>query len=184
MSVLRALLRLCKGIGIAVEGVLMSASVLPYPECPARPPAPGPVVVAPSPIGHLRRAEARQFATMEHAYARRGGLVGGDEAAWLLRRHAGHPISVLARWIVERRVVSFTWESRLLVPMFQFTPCEMSLRAGVSEAARALSGRFDDWTIALWFARPNEWLGERAPLDVVELDPVAVTQAALAEGSI
>jgi hypothetical protein len=134
------------------------------------------------PIGHFRRAEERQFATMEHAFARHGGLVGGEEAAWLLRRHAGQPISALARWIAEHRVVSFTWQSRLLVPLFQFKPCEMSLRAGVAEAALALAARFDDWAIALWFAQPNDGLDERAPVDVVALDPAAVARVAQAAG--
>jgi hypothetical protein len=160
----------------------MSAVVLSRQECPALPGEVDPFVVPSMPIAHLRRAEERQFATMERAYARHGGVVGSDEAAWLLRRHAGQPISVLARWIVERRVVSFTWQARLRVPLFQFTPCEMSLRAGVAEAARALGARSDDWAIALWFAQPNEWLEERAPVDVIELDPEAVARAARAAG--
>jgi hypothetical protein len=156
----------------------MSALFLPHPECPTRPAGVAPLAVASMPLGHLRGAEERQFATMDGAFARHGGMVRADEAAWLLRRHAGRPISALARWIVERRVVSFTWQERLLVPLFQFTPCEMRLRAGVTEAARALATRFDDWAIALWFAQPNEWLDERAPVDVIEIDPAAVTMAA------
>jgi len=158
----------------------MSACVLTYPDCPAKPGAVEPPVASSVPLGHLRRAEARQFATMEHAFGRRGGLVGANEAAWLLRRHAGHPISALARWIAERRVVSFTWQAQLLVPLFQFVPCEMGLRPGVAEATAALVAQHDDWAIALWFAQPNEYLGEHAPLDVIEQDPAAVVRAACA----
>jgi hypothetical protein len=157
----------------------MNAHVLSRPEGPAWASA---RAVPSMPIGHLRRAEERQFATMELAYARHGGLVGANEAAWLLRRHAGQPISAIARWIGEHRVVSFTWQARLLVPLFQFTPCEMCLRPGVAEAARALAARCDDWAIALWFAQPNEALDERAPVDVVALDPLAVARAAHAAG--
>ena len=43
----------------------------------------------------------QQFAAMEIAYERRGGLASGDEVARLLRRHSEQPLSVLARWIVD-----------------------------------------------------------------------------------
>jgi len=139
-----------------------------------------PPAVASLPAGHLSRARERQFATMTRAFARHGGLVDGDEAAWLLRRYARLPISALARWIVEGRVITFAWQGRRLVPLFQFTPCEMSLRPGIAEVACALVMHGDEWAIARWFALPNDWLDGRAPVDVVELDPDAVVRAARA----
>jgi hypothetical protein len=41
-----------------------------------------------------------------HAFRRTGGLVSGDELTFLLRGRTSQPISMLARWIVERQVVS------------------------------------------------------------------------------
>ena len=149
---------------------------------PAQPPTVESAPAAPAslPAGHLARARERQFATMTRAFARHGGLVDGDEAAWLLRRYARLPISALARWVVEGRVVSFAWEGRRLVPLFQFTPCEMTLRPGIAEAARALVAHGDAWAIARWFALPNDWLDGCAPVDILESDPVAVVRAACA----
>jgi len=161
---------------------MMRALALSRPSAPAQPPTveAAPPALASLPAGHLSRARERQFATMARAFARHGGLVEGDEAAWLLRRYARLPISALARWIVEGRVVSFCRQGRRLVPLFQFTPCEMSLRPGIAEAAGALAAHGDEWAIARWFALANDWLDGRLPVDVVEADPDAVVRAACA----
>jgi hypothetical protein len=129
----------------------------------------------------FRRTEDRQFVMMESAYLRTGGLVSGDEVARILRRHSGQPISKLARWIVERSIVSFYWNSRTLVPLFQFDRTDMSMRAGTNAVVRELHDVFDDWDLATWFAQPNAWLNDAAPVDVIEEDQPAVVQAARAD---
>ena len=129
----------------------------------------------------FRRTEDRQFIMMEAAYLRTGGLVSGDEAARILRRHSSQPISQLARWIVERTIVSFYWNSRTLVPLFQFDRSDMSMRAGTSAVVRELHDVFDDWDLATWFAQPNSWLNDAVPVDVIEHDQPAVVDAARAD---
>jgi hypothetical protein len=118
---------------------------------------------------------------MIHTYQMAGGLVSCDEAAMLLRRHCDQPISLLARWIVARKVVSVVWQSQTLIPLFQFEIADMSVRPGVSEVIAELTGAFDDHELATWFARPNCWLLNAAPVEVIDTDHPAVLQAARAD---
>jgi len=122
-----------------------------------------------------------QHLQMVQAYRRTGGLLSTDEVVPLLRRRTAQPISVLARWIVARNVVSFVWQSQTLLPLFQFDLSDMSLRCGTAAVVGELSGAFDDWDLATWFARPNSWLRDAAPVDVIDTDQPAVLQAARAD---
>jgi hypothetical protein len=146
------------------------ATAQPAPMRPMRPPA------SMAPTG----ADARVDEVLR-AYRRTGGLVRGDEFARLLRRRTSQPISLLGRWIVERRMLSFGWQGEHLLPMFQFEPDDLEVRRPVSAVLDEFDCAFDDWDRASWFALPNAWLGGDAPLDVLGWDPDAVLQAARAD---
>jgi hypothetical protein len=133
------------------------AEVAPSGASPAR-------AAASAPADSHDDAERLQHMAMVDIYRKRGGLLGGDEVALLLRAHSSQPVSLLARWIVSRRVVSYTWQSQTLVPLFQFDRSDMSLRRGTSQVVDELSDTFDDWELATWFARPNSWLQGAAPV--------------------
>jgi acyl-CoA synthetase (AMP-forming)/AMP-acid ligase II len=124
------------------------------------------------------RIEDRQFLSMTQAYGRAGGLASGDAVARLLRKCSDQPISMLARWIVERSIVSIEWQSQLLIPLFQFDPSDMSLRPCVTQVVQELRSVFDAWELALWFAQPNVWLRDAAPMDDVQRDTAMVLEAA------
>ncbi|MDR6858518.1 hypothetical protein [Variovorax guangxiensis] len=129
----------------------------------------------------VRRAKDLEFAAMERAYHRTGGLALGDELAQRLGERLEQPISVVARWIVSRTVLSFGWRSQTLLPLFQFDAKDMSLRPAVADVVRELVDVFDDWELAVWFAQPNGWLRYAAPVDAIGRDPSAVLCAARAE---
>ena len=122
-----------------------------------------------------------QHIMMVDAYRRTGGLVSGAEVELLLRRHATQPLSLLARWIVTRRLVSYPWQSDILVPLFQFDRRDMSLRPETVQVVAELADTFDDWELAAWFAQPNSWLQDAAPVEVIDVDQPAVLQAARAD---
>ena len=122
-----------------------------------------------------------QFLAMQRAFDRHGGVATGDDVVGLMRGRIDHPISVLARWIVARRVISLEWNGTTLLPLFQFDLACMHLHAPVTRVAAELSDVFDAWTTALWFAQPNARLGRIAPVDAIALDPVHVHQAACAD---
>ena len=122
-----------------------------------------------------------QYLAMAQGYASSGGIAGCDEMVGLLRRCFDQPISVLARWIVGRAVVSFEWRATTMLPIFQFDIADMTIRPQVSEVLRELRDTFDDREVALWFAQPNAWLDGRTPVDVLRTDPASVLDAARAD---
>jgi len=120
-------------------------------------------------------------AAMVQVYERTGGLMRSEEVLFLLRRRSSQALSLLARWIVDQRVVNFEWQTDRLVPMFQFDLADMSIRPEAAAVLAELAGSFDDWDLASWFAEPNAWLQGRTPVDALQADPKAVFDAARAD---
>ena len=120
------------------------------------------------------RIEDDQFSLMARVFCRTGGLATADEMVRLLRRHADQPLSQLAHWIVGGDVVNLDWRCETFVPLFQFNRLDLSLRPEVLDVVQELSGAFDNWDTALWFAQSNEWLQEAAPVDIITDDRLAV----------
>lgn len=116
-----------------------------------------------------------------HAYERTGGLWSSDEVSRMLRRRTAQPVSLLARWIVDTLVISLAWRGEYLLPAFQFDVGHATVRRPVFAVLEALDGTFKDLDLASWFALPNAHLDDAAPVDVIELDPDAVLEAARAE---
>ena len=126
----------------------------------------------------FRRIEDREFLQMSRVYGLHGGLASGDEVAWRMRRHWDQPISLVAKLIVRREVVSLVWRSQLLLPLFQFTMRDMRVLPVVRDVLCELTGVFDDWEIASWIARPNALLRNERPVDLVSIDDEGLVQAA------
>ena len=121
-----------------------------------------------------------QFAIMEAAFARHGGMSTSDEVACRMRDHREQPISALAKWIVSRSVIAIDRDSCMILPMFQFDPTSWNPRPECSEAVAELLDFFDDWNIALWFATSNPWLGGLPPVDALLPGRGSVVRAAKA----
>lgn len=135
------------------------------------------------------RARAREFqaeaddafVAMLGAYRSSGGLARVDDVVTLLEGcgHAG--VATLARWIVERSVISFEWQQQTWLPWFQFKGADRvpdpALRAVLAELGAACDG----WALADWFAWPHPALAGGAPVDLIASDPNAVLQAARVE---
>jgi hypothetical protein len=132
-------------------------------------------------VPSLTDARSQRLASLRHGLAPVGGLCAGDEVAGLLYGVVQAPISLLARWIVERQVVGLSWQGETLLPLFQFDLAAGCLRDGISEVIAELSGPFDDWEMTEWFAQPNAWLQNRAPAACLAGDPDSVRQAARAD---
>ena len=112
-------------------------------------------------------AAKTEFAMMESAYARHGGMLCCDEAVRCMRDHWDQPISVLAKWIVARAMVTIDWRYDVFVPMFQIDTRLRCLRPGCREIIAELRDVMDDWDIARWFASGNPWLGGLPPVDIL-----------------
>jgi hypothetical protein len=119
---------------------------------------------------------------LKHLFRASGGMAGCDEVARLLREHSDQPISQLARWIVTRQLVSFSWRSQTFIPLFQFDFAQMvAVRPCVQLVIAELSNAFDDWELANWFVRPNSALDYLAPVEVLVTDLPGVLSAARAD---
>ncbi len=121
-----------------------------------------------------------QFVAALDAYRGSGGLAPAEELLSSFRRGCGHELATLARWIVARQVISFTWQARTWLPLFQLNPDDLSPRRDLAPVLAALNAVHDDWEAAHWFATPNPWLAECTPVSKVASDLPAVLLAARA----
>ncbi|HEV7575495.1 MAG TPA: antitoxin Xre/MbcA/ParS toxin-binding domain-containing protein [Caldimonas sp.] len=140
-----------------------------------------PQLEIPSPPSWPSPGTQSRMATMVQFYERAGGLLRSEEVLFLLRRRSSQALSMLARWIVDQRAVTFEWQADRLVPMFQFDLADMSIRPEAAAVLAELAGVFDDVELAGWFAEPNAWLNGRTPVDALEADARAVLDAARAD---
>jgi hypothetical protein len=114
-----------------------------------------------------------------------GGAVDDSKILESLRCCCSQPLSVLARWIADRQVLHLPWGAATYFPCFQFVSDghqgTYAPLPGMRGALVELDGVFDDMEIVEWFARPNDWLGRRAPAAVVTADADWVIGAARAD---
>lgn len=129
----------------------------------------------------LERVRNNQFVTLLNAFRHSGGLARAQEVAARFKRQGVGDISPLAAWLVKREVVSIEWQSKLWLPLFQFHPVGMTLRAGLSNVLAELVGVYNDWEMASWFAQPNPWLADNTPADSLAVTADQVLEAARAE---
>ncbi len=122
----------------------------------------------------------RQFIEALDAYRPSGGLAPAEELLSSFRRRCGHELATLARWIVARQVLSFTWQARTWLPLFQFNADDLTPQRELLPVLAELNAVFDDWEAAQWFAAPNAWLAGHAPVAMVATDLPAVLRAARA----
>ncbi len=78
-------------------------------------------------------------------------------------------------------VFHFEWQAEMWVPMAQFDLRDLSLKPGLQQVRAELGHRMDDWSVAIWLARPNDWLSDRRPVNLLDTETTAVLQAARAE---
>lgn len=127
------------------------------------------------------RQKNHQFVELLNAFRRSGGLARVPEVAARFQSYNVNDVSPLAAWVNRREVISFEWQSMLWLPLFQFNPVGLTLRAGLSSVLVELAGIYDDWDLANWFAQPNPWLADRAPADMLAVAAPQVLNAARAE---
>ena len=127
---------------------------------------------------HFRRRDDFAHLELIDRFSERGGLASTDELVHLMRPHWRQPISILAKWIVGRRVLSFSWHSQILLPAFQFDAPRMTPKQVIVDCSIELGEMVDDEGFAAWFVRPSEWLEGRIPLDLISDDPGLAVEAA------
>lgn len=123
------------------------------------------------------------FVALRTAYRAHGGIAQGDSLAACLGSTGRGGYVDLTRHLVAGELFSFRWNQTFWLPLFQFEPGLLSLRAAPRRVLDELHGVLDGWAIANWFARPHEGLGRRRPLDLLDTELDRVLDAARAERS-
>ena len=122
-----------------------------------------------------------QFLSMLTAYRGSGGLARDGELLALSGRRRGPDAYMLACLIADQQVIGFDWQSRIWFPVFQFNLRDMTRPPALRQVLAELTPVYDAWKLVSWFARPNAWLDDRVPAEVLQPDPTAVLKAARAD---
>ena len=121
------------------------------------------------------------FDAIINAYKTSGGTTRADDLALLLEeKNKGNFVS-MAKRLVSRDIFSFEWQNHFWVPMFQFHSHDLSIKQEVRRVVYELTDVLDNWTLALWFTEPNDWLKGRRPADIVDRQFSDVLHAARAD---
>ena len=139
-------------------------------------------------LASVRRTSSRHFdpacrddnqiLRMHQAFRATGGLLSLNEVICLFRRFGGPNADQLSDWMRTQAVIAFDWRDERWLPMFQFSRNAMAVHQALRPVLRELFTIHDGWETANWFALPNSWLGERAPVDLLVHDLTAVWYAA------
>ena len=121
---------------------------------------------------------------MSRAFHAHGGMLTAEGLVESMRTNAAQPLSIVARWIASRGAVHFTWQSRIWFPCFQFARNPMSILPAVSVILLELRDAYDDWELALWFVRRNEWVDHASPVEAIQCDAAAAVRAARINGFV
>lgn len=140
-----------------------------------------PIGSAVADAGGEESADAAGFAALRVAFRASGGLARGDDIALLLADRGRGDYVSLARLIGAGEVFGFEWQRSFWIPMFQFDPRDLSIRPGSRQVLAELASAFDGWRLATWFTEPNAWLDAARPIDLIDVDPAEVVQAARAD---
>lgn len=121
---------------------------------------------------------SRGFAALLATFRATGGTAKGDDLARLLEDHGIGDFVGLARLIAADDVFGFEWRGTLWIPMFQFELRDLSIKPAARAVLAELGAEFDGWARAAWFAQPNCWLHDRAPVNLLDTDLAEVLGAA------
>ena len=150
-------------------------------------PATGGASVRPAAAPHrgrsaaIARAADDRFVELLKAYRVSGGLARADEVVAQLDRDGHAGVALLARRIVERRVICFEWQAQTWLPWFQFADPQQVPEPSLGAVLAELATVYDGWELAHWFVRPNSALAERRPVEALVRDPAGVLHAARAD---
>lgn len=123
----------------------------------------------------------RQFVAMLDSYRGHGGLARVQELLALSRRVGGPDLTTLARWIVKRDVICFEWQAQSWFPWFQLNRSDLAPDPQLRAVFAELTPVYDQWELAHWFSRPNPWLENHSPVEMLACDLSAVLVAARAD---
>ena len=130
-----------------------------------------------------RRQAARNAAAREKLLSEFGVLSGAQVAKRVVwRPDDGRSSSrgTVGQWKRNGLVFTVNHQGRTVYPAYQFDK-DGRPRPVVADVLATLGQQGRGWQLALWFTSANGWLGGRRPVDVLDTDPAAISEAARRE---
>jgi hypothetical protein len=130
------------------------------------------------PVHAIALFQAQACDRLLQAYLPFGGVMSGDELVARLAGRVQQPISQVAHWIVDDRLIHFSARGATCIPHFQFDGC--AVRPLLQSALAELRGPFDAFEVAQWFVTPNALAAWRSPAELVlaaDAEVVAMARA-------
>jgi hypothetical protein len=121
------------------------------------------------------------FITLLNGFRSRGGLQRLS-VLQAIRRDAWSTdvIEALPACIADRKVLGITWNHEAWVPDFQFDG-HGALKQPAAAVFLELTPSHCPWELATWFVTPSTWLQQVRPIDLLEIAPARVLEAARAD---
>jgi hypothetical protein len=89
-------------------------------------------------------------------------------------------IEALPARVTDRSVLGITWNHEAWVPDFQFDGYGATKQPAAAVFLE-LTPSHDPWELATWFVTPSTWLQHVRPIDLLDLAPARVLEAARAD---
>lgn len=121
------------------------------------------------------------FVTLLEAFRPSGGTAPAEVLSGLLAdRQDVQDVQLgrLSALVRSDEIFGFNWRNGTWIPMFQFDADGRSISLAPRSVRALLPVAWSGWTVATWFTLPNDRLKGARPIDMLTLDPVAVTRCA------
>jgi len=130
-----------------------------------------------------RRQAARNAAAREKLLSEFGVLSGAQvvkRVVW--RPDEGRSLSrgTVGQWKRKGLVFTVSHQGRSVYPAYQFDK-DGRPRPVVADVLATLGQQSRGWELALWFTSANGWLDGWRPVDLLDTDPAAISEAARQE---
>jgi hypothetical protein len=120
------------------------------------------------------------FIALLGLYRGTGGLAKLVEVAALTTRRSGLA-AARPPDPTQGQALGWSWQGEWWLPMCQFQRSDMRVKAVVAQVLGELLPVLDGLALAYWWVQAHAALGDRRPVDLMDLDPAALTAAARAD---
>ncbi|MBC8055529.1 MAG: hypothetical protein H7Y61_02995 [Rhizobiales bacterium] len=123
----------------------------------------------------------RHFIALLNGFRSSGGLQRLSTLQ-ATRRDAWRTVVVeaLPARVADRSVLAITWNHEAWVPNFQFDG-HGAIKQPAAAVFLELTPSYDPWELATWFVTPSTWLQRVRPIDLLEMAPPRMLEAARAD---
>ncbi|MGH2445015.1 MAG: hypothetical protein ACRDGD_03130 [Candidatus Limnocylindria bacterium] len=133
-------------------------------------------------VSEVALTQLRWNAVARDEALREFGAFTSAQLAELRRAQTTNPHATTSRWLSAGRLFALDAPSGRLFPAFQFADGQP--RPVIAAVLKQLGSRLGDWELLLWFTGSSGYLDGRRPVDLLDVDPDGVVDAAAYQASV